>query len=64
MDYTPTWAKGLKMGVIVENVLNSKDHYRVVEVWDDGGGTKSYAYKHPRSFVDPRAVTFTVGYDF
>jgi len=64
VDYTPTWAKGLKMGVIVENVLNSKDHYRVVEVWDDGGGTKSYAYKHPRSFVDPRAVTFTVGYDF
>lgn len=64
LDYTPKWANGVRMGLIVKNVLNSKDYYRVQDVWDNESGGKLYNYKHPRSFVDPRTVTFTVGYDF
>jgi len=64
LDYTPRWAKGVRMGLIVKNVLNSRDYYRVQDIWDNESGSKLYSYKHPRSFVDPRTVTFTVGYDF
>ena len=64
VDYEPNWADGLKLGLMVQNVLDSKDYHRVVEDWDNGGGTRAYNYKYPRSFVDPRTVTFTVGYEF
>ena len=64
VDYAPTWAKGLKLGLMVQNVFDSQDYYRVVEIWDDGGGAAAYNYKHPRSFVDPRRLTLTASYEF
>lgn len=64
VDYQPTWAKGLTLGLMVQNVFDSQDYYRVVEVWDAGGGAKAYDYKHPRSFVDPRRITLSASYEF
>ena len=53
------------MSMAVRNVLDSKDHYRVQDVRDDGtAGAPLSTYLHPRGFVAPRAVTFSVQYDF
>lgn len=65
LTYDPAWAEGLKMSMAVRNVLDSKDHYRVQDVRDDGtAGAPLSTYLHPRGFVAPRAVTFSVQYDF
>jgi hypothetical protein len=64
LAYEPKWAEGLNFRVDVSNVLDSDDYYRVDDNWDAGGGAKSFSYGHPRSYVAPRSVTFSVGYEF
>ena len=62
--YTPNWAEGLKFRVLVDNIFDSKDFYRVQENYEDSGRAPLNSYKHPRGFVGPRGVTFSVEYDF
>lgn len=62
--YEPNWAEGLNFRVDVNNVLDSDDYYRVDDNWDSGGGVKSFSYGHPRGYIAPRSVTFSVGYEF
>lgn len=65
LTYDPAWAKGLKMSMAIRNLLDSKDYYRVQDVRDDGtSGSPLSTYLQPRGFVAPRAVTFSIQYDF
>ena len=64
LTYTPAWAKGLKLSMAVRNLLDGKDYYRVQDVRDDETGAPLSTYLHPRGFVAPRTVTFSVQYDF
>ena len=64
LTYTPNWAKGLKLSMAVRNLLDGKDHYRVQDVADDDTGAPLSTYLHPRGFVAPRTVTFSIQYDF
>ena len=64
LTYTPAWAKGLKLSMAVRNLLDGKDYYRVQDVGDDDTGAPLSTYLHPRGFVAPRTVTFSIQYDF
>ncbi|QNN47641.1 TonB-dependent receptor [Thermomonas brevis] len=65
LGYEPKWAPGLRLSVAVRNALDSKDYYRVQDARDDGtAGAPLSTYLHPRGFVAPRTVTFSVQYDF
>lgn len=64
LSYEPRWAKGLKMSVAVQNVLDSEDYYRVQDVADDDTGAPLSNYRHPLSFASPRSVQFSVQYEF
>lgn len=62
--YTPNWADGLKFRMVVNNVFDSKDYYRVDDSFEGSSRAPSNTYGHPRGFVSPRGVTFNVEYDF
>ena len=64
LTYEPNWAEGLKLSMAVRNVLDSEDYYRVQDVHDDGTGAPLSTYRFPTGYVAPRAVTFSVQYDF
>jgi hypothetical protein len=65
LTYEPKWAQGLKFSMSVRNLLDSEDYYRVQDVHDDGSsGAPLSTYLHPRGFVAPRTVTFSMQYDF
>ena len=64
LTYTPAWAKGLKLSMAVRNLLDGKDYYRVQDVGDDDTGAPLSTYLHPRGFLAPRTVTFSIQYDF
>ena len=64
VTYEPNWSKGLKLSMAVRNLLDSKDYYRVQDVRDDNTGAPLSTYMHPRGFVAPRTVTFSIQYDF
>lgn len=64
LSYEPNWAKGLKLSVAVRNLLDSKDYYRVQDKLDDDTGAPLSTYLHPRGFVAPRTLTFSLQYDF
>ncbi|RZA21400.1 MAG: Oar protein [Lysobacteraceae bacterium] len=64
LTYEPRWAKGLLLGMNVNNVLDSSDYYRVQDVYEDDSREPLSTYLHPRGFVAPRSVQFTVQYEF
>lgn len=64
LAYEPNWMDNLQFRVDVSNVLDSDDYYRVDDNWDSGGGVRSFSYRHPRGYVAPRSVTFSVAYEF
>lgn len=65
LSYQPGWADRLQMSVAVRNALDSKDYYRMQDVADDGSsGAPLSTYLHPRGFVAPRTLTFSIQYDF
>ena len=62
--YTPDWAEGLKFRMLIDNIFDSKDYYRVQDIAEDSTRAPLSSYGHPRGFIPPRGVTFSVEYDF
>ena len=64
LTYEPKWMEGLQFGLVVNNVMDAEDYYRVQDNFEDEGRSPLRSYTHPRGYVDGRVVQFTAQYDF
>lgn len=64
VTYDPQWADGLTLRMTVNNIFDTKDYYRVQDVFEDVGREQLSTYGHPRGYVQPRTVFFMASYKF
>jgi outer membrane receptor protein involved in Fe transport len=64
LTYSPQWAEGLQLGLVVNNALDAEDYFRAQDNFEDEGRSPLNSYGQPRGYVDGRVIQFTAQYEF